>query len=68
MMKAFNYEVIRREIGWIGLLPFMWVNLLTTGEAEALGWTTTQFLYDALKEGFFREGSPCLEQPPIGPN
>ena len=59
MMKTFRYEVIRQEIGWIGLLPFMWMNLLTTGEGEALGGTATQFLRDALEEGFFREGPPC---------
>jgi hypothetical protein len=47
LIRQFDYDT-RRYIGlWLGLLPFMWVNALTTGEAEIFRSFTEQFLVEA---------------------
>jgi hypothetical protein len=47
----YRYE-IRRKIGiWLPLLPFIWVNLMTSSERDAFHATTSKFLADAHADG-----------------
>jgi hypothetical protein len=49
--RVYRYA-IRRKVGlWLPLLPFIWVNLLTTSERDAFQATTTRFLADARADG-----------------
>lgn len=45
--ESFHYPITRKVGLWAGLLPFVWVNLLTYSEAEALEATAYQFFRDA---------------------
>ena len=44
---SFSYPITRKMGLWVGLLPFVWVNLLTYSEAEAFEATAYQFFHDA---------------------
>ena len=46
-MKNFDYQVRRKKVTWIGLLPFSWINLLAHTEAEVFDATALQFFDDA---------------------
>lgn len=49
--KVYRYT-IRRKVGlWLPLLPFVWVNLMTSSERDAFHATTARFLADARAEG-----------------
>lgn len=45
--KTFRYEKRRFAASWIFLLPFVWVNLFTTGEYDAFYTSTYDFLKSA---------------------
>lgn len=42
-----EYETRRFMVLWLGTLPFLWLNWLTTSEEEAFAAMTQQFLIDA---------------------
>lgn len=52
LVKAYSYEVRRNAFLWIGTLPFIWANLLTTSEHDAYEAIAKQFFVDA--DGNFR--------------
>lgn len=45
--NKYEYEVTRKSAVWLGLLPFIWVNLLTYSEADAIQATAYQFFKEA---------------------
>ncbi len=45
--ESFRYRITRKMGMWAGLLPFVWINLLTTDEPEAFEAVSYQFLQDA---------------------
>ena len=49
--RRYNYTYTRRGAWWIGLLPFVWVNLFTNSHEDALASTVHEFLIQAKKEG-----------------
>lgn len=53
MKKTYEYQITRKEAAWFGLLPFVWVNLLTPSEREAFRATAYQFFLDAQQDGYF---------------
>ncbi len=46
-MKNFDYQIRRKKVTWIVLLPVAWINLLSHTEAEAFDATALQFFDDA---------------------
>src|SRR6185436_14372186 len=59
LLKAYRYSIHKKGAGWIGLLPFAWINYFTTDLAEAIEGTTMQFLIDAQHDGCFVGSSDC---------
>jgi len=57
LLKAYRYPIRKKGAGWVGLLPFAWINYFTTDLAEAVEGATMQFLIDAQRDGCF-VGSP----------
>jgi len=55
-MKNFDYQVRRKKVTWIVLLPFSWMNLLWHTEADAFDATMLQFFDDA--DPLFRTATP----------
>lgn len=47
LVKTLDYKVLRSGGMWLGLLPFIWINLMTTSEETACEAATKQFLEDA---------------------
>ncbi len=45
--KTYHYEIKKKGVGGILILPFAWVNFFTDDLKEALRKTTLQFLIDA---------------------
>jgi hypothetical protein len=59
LLKAYRYPIRKKGAGWIGLLPFAWINYFTTDLAEAVEGATMQFLIDAQRDGCFVGSSDC---------
>ncbi len=53
--KTYRYEITRARGMWLGLLPFIWVNLVPPREADAFRATAYQFLLDAERDGYLRQ-------------
>ncbi|HLG19255.1 MAG TPA: hypothetical protein VI895_05500 [Bdellovibrionota bacterium] len=51
-VKLYEYEIRRKGLGWIVLLPFAWVNFLTYDEEDAFRVVTNQFFQDGIRDGF----------------
>ena len=51
LLKAYRYPIHKKGAGWIGLLPFAWINYFTTDLADAVEGATLQFLIDAQRDG-----------------
>lgn len=49
----YEYVIKRRAFAWLPVLPFVWINLLTTSERDAFEATTKQFFRDAEADGLF---------------
>ena len=45
--RTFEYEITRKGVVWIVLLPFIWINLFTHSEEDAFIATAYQFFEDA---------------------
>jgi len=60
LLKAYRYSIRKKGAGWIGLLPFAWINYFTTDLAEAVEGATMQFLIDAQRDGCFVGSSDCV--------
>jgi len=51
----YEYVIKRRVFAWLPVLPFVWINALTTSERDAFEATTRQFFRDAEADGLFRQ-------------
>lgn len=51
LQRKYIYRYARKGAWWIGLLPFVWLNLFTNSEEEALASTARQFLIEAEADG-----------------
>lgn len=52
-VKEYQYEIQRTGFAWLPVLPFAWINLLTSSEADAFQAITKQFLIDANADQVF---------------
>jgi len=59
LLKVYRYSIYKKGAGWIGLLPFAWINYFTTDLADAVEGATLQFLIDAQHDGCFVGSSDC---------
>ena len=59
LLKVYRYPIYKKGAGWIGLLPFAWINYFTTDLADAVEGATLQFLIDAQRDGCFVGSSDC---------
>ena len=59
LLKVYRYPIYKKGVGWIGLLPFAWINYFTTDLADAVEGATLQFLIDAQRDGCFVGSSDC---------
>lgn len=50
---SYSYEITKKGVGWIGLLPFAWINLFTDDAKDAFRATAYQFFRDADRDGYF---------------
>lgn len=46
-VETYRYEITRKVGLWMGLIPFVWVNLITYNEEDAFRATAYQFFNDA---------------------
>lgn len=60
---TYQYDISRTMVLWAGLLPFVWANALTYGEAEAFEATVSRFSLDARS---FLDGTETVPQPQGG--
>lgn len=51
LTHTYRYEIKVQAVGWIGLLPFVWINLFTTHFVEAFEATVYQFVTEAISDG-----------------
>lgn len=54
-VKFYEYEIRRKAFAWLPVLPFFWINFLTSSEEEAFEATTNQFFKEAIADGSFAE-------------
>ena len=66
LQKVYRYPIYKKGGGWIGLLPFAWINYFTTDLADAVEGATLQFLIDAQRDGCF-VGSPDYPSTKVAP-
>jgi len=52
LQKVYRYPIHKKGVGWIGLLPFAWINYFTTDLEDAVEGATFQFLIDAQRDGY----------------
>ena len=51
LLQVYRYPIHKKGAGWLGLLPFAWINYFTTDLADAVEGATFQFLIDAQRDG-----------------
>jgi hypothetical protein len=54
LRKTYRYEIKRKGLSWVVLLPFTIANFFTKSEEDALRITAKQFFLDAHQEGYLR--------------
>lgn len=54
---SYSYEITKKGVGWIGLLPVAWINFFTQDATDAFRVTAYQFFRDADRDGYFEESS-----------
>ena len=52
-VRSYSYEITKKGVGWIGLLPVAWINFFTQDARDAFRATTYQFFRDADRGGYF---------------
>ena len=52
LKKMYNYEITSKQLYWLLLLPFSWINFFTYSLEEAVQSTTAQFVVDAQRDGY----------------
>ena len=55
--KAYRYEIAKKGVAWVGLLPFAWVNLLTDDQQDACRAALHRFIRDVERDGYLKEDS-----------
>ena len=51
--RSYSYEITKKGVGWIGLLPVAWINFFTQDAKDAFRATAYQFFHDADRDGYF---------------
>ncbi len=51
--RSYSYEITKKGVGWIGLLPMAWINLFAQDAKDAFRATAYQFVHDADRDGYF---------------
>ena len=54
LRKTYRYEIKRKGVSWVVLLPFTIANFFTQNEEDALRTTAKQFFVDAHQEGHLK--------------
>lgn len=52
LKQSYRYDISRKGVSWIGVLPLFWVNLFTAHYKEAFSTNTYKFIADAKRDGF----------------
>ena len=52
LRKTYKYEITSKQLIWLLLLPFSWINFFTYSLEEAVRSTTAQFVLDAQRDGY----------------
>lgn len=52
LKDSYQYEISRKGVQWLGLLPFFWVNFFTTQYKDAFSANAQQFVIDAKRDGY----------------
>ena len=50
LKKTYSYEIRRKGLSWIPLLPFIWVNFFIPQYTDAFSATVNQFIADAMRD------------------
>ena len=51
LKQTYGYPIRRKAVNWIVLVPFFWINFLTTKYEEAFSGNIDQFIADAKRDG-----------------
>jgi hypothetical protein len=51
--RSYSYEITKKGVGWIVLLPVAWINFFTQDAKDAFRATAYQFFRDADRDGYF---------------
>ena len=54
LKKTYQYEITKKGVAWILLLPFAWINFFTYSEEDAFRATAYQFFLDAERDGYLQ--------------
>ncbi len=54
LQHVYRYEITKKGVAWVVLLPFAWINLFTYDQKDAFRATAYQFLIDAERDGYFK--------------
>lgn len=57
LKKSYRYEITKKGVAWIGLLPFAWVNLFTNDQQDACRAALHRFIRDVERDGYLKEDS-----------
>lgn len=52
LKKSYQYEIRKKGLAGLLILPFAWLSLFTDDLADAIVQTTRQFIFDAAQDGF----------------
>ena len=52
LKESYQYEISRKGVQWLGLLPFFWVNFFTAQYKDAFSANAHQFVIDARRNGY----------------
>jgi hypothetical protein len=51
--RVYSYEITKKGVAWIGLLPVAWINFFTQDAKDTFRATAYQFFRDADRDGYF---------------
>jgi hypothetical protein len=64
-IRYYEYPIRRRVFMWLPVLPFVWINLLTSSEGDAFAAVTRHFFDDARQDGAFDGRNPLPAAAPV---
>lgn len=56
LQKTYRYEITKKGVAWVGLLPFAWVNFFTDDHQDACRAVLHRFIRDVERDGYLIEG------------